>query len=85
MSGMEVLQELTKIGRTNMADYVRINDDGDPRIDWTDLPRDKMAAIQSVTIEEFTDGRSDKREVRRVKFTLVPKIPALELLGKHHG
>lgn len=85
MSGMEVLQELTKIGRSDMRHYMKVGPDGQPVLDWSDLSPEQTAVIQEVTVEEFTDGRSDKREVRRVKFKLVPKIPALELLGKHHG
>lgn len=85
MSGLEVLQELTKIGRSDMRHYMKVGIDGQPVLDWCDLSPEQTAVIQEVTVEEFTDGRSDKREVRRVKFKLVPKIPALELLGKHHG
>lgn len=85
MSGLEVLQELTKIGRSDMRHYMKVGTDGQPVLDWCDLSPEQTAVIQEVTVEEFTDGRSDKREVRRVKFKLVPKIPALELLGKHHG
>lgn len=85
MSQVEVLQELTKLGRANMQDFMRIGIDGQPVLDWSNLSREQAAAIQEVTVEEFVDGRSDKREVRRVKFKLAPKTNALELLGKHHG
>lgn len=85
MSQVEVLQELTKLGRANMQDFMRIGADGRPVLDWSNLSREQAAAIQEVTVEEFVDGRSDKREVRRVKFKLAPKTNALELLGKHHG
>lgn len=85
MSQVEVLQELTKLGRANMQDFMRIGEDGQPVLDWSNLSREQAAAIQEVTVEEFVDGRSDKREVRRVKFKLAPKTNALELLGKHHG
>lgn len=85
MSAREVLEELSKLGRSNMQDFMRIGDDGQPVLDWSNLSREQAAAIQEVTVEEFVDGRSDKREVRRVKFKLAPKTNALELLGKHHG
>jgi hypothetical protein len=44
MSAREVLQELTKIARSNMADYMRA-DGGDPVLDFSDLTRDQAAAL----------------------------------------
>lgn len=85
MSQIEVLQELSKLGRANMRHFMKVGTDGQPTLDWRDLTPEQTAAIQEVTVEEFVDGRSDKREVRRVKFKLAPKTNALELLGKHHG
>jgi phage terminase small subunit len=85
ISANEVLQELTKVGRVNMLDYMRIGPQGDPVLDFSRLTRDQAAGLIEVTVEDFLDGRGENaREVRRVRFKLASKIAALELLGKHH-
>ncbi|MBB5051134.1 phage terminase small subunit [Afipia massiliensis] len=53
----QVLEELAKIGFANMLDYSRVNEDGDPIIDLSELSRNQAAAIQQISIEEFTDGK----------------------------
>lgn len=84
MSAREVLEELSKLGRSNMLDYMR-NDCGDPRLDFSALSRDQAAALAEVTVEDFMDGRGDEaREVRRVKFKLHDKRAALNDLGRFH-
>jgi phage terminase small subunit len=80
-----VVRELRLIGFANMQDFMVPGHDGAPVLDFSNLTRDQAAALQEVTVEEFKDGRSDKREVRRTKFKLAAKKDALELLGKHLG
>lgn len=85
MKAGEVLERLTVLARSNMADYMRPGKHGEPVLDFSRLTREQTAALQEVTVEEFKDGRSDQREVRRIRFKLVEKRGPLELLGKHHG
>lgn len=85
MGRVEVLERLTELGRSNMQDFMRAGADGQPVLDFSQLTREQAAALKEVTVEEFIDGRSDKREVRRVRFRLHDKDKPLELLGKHHG
>jgi phage terminase small subunit len=86
MTGREVLEELSKLGRANMADYMQVGPGGDPVLNFANLTRDQAAALVEVTVEDFLDGRGeDAREVRRVKFRLADKRGALGLLGKHLG
>lgn len=80
-----VLGELAKLAFANMADYMKVGEDGQPTLNFKDLTRDQAAALVEITVEEFKDGRSDKREVRRVKFKLADKQKSLEALGKHLG
>lgn len=81
-----VLNELAKIGFSNMLDYVNVNDGGDPVPDFSKLTRDQAAAISEVTIEEYTEGRGDDAErVKRTKFKLSDKRAALVDMGRHLG
>ena len=80
-----ILAELAKIAFANMADYMKVGPDGAPRLNFKDLTRDQAAALVEITVEEFRDGRTDSREVRRVKFKLGDKKGALVDLGKHFG
>ncbi|PHR85950.1 MAG: terminase small subunit [Blastopirellula sp.] len=81
-----VLNELAKIGFSNMQDYIRISSEGEPYVDLSELTRDQAAAISEVTVEDFTDGRGDDaRDVRKVKFKLSDKRSALVDMGKHLG
>ncbi len=85
MSAQEVLEGLSELARANMQDYMRVGPDGDPVLDFSSLTRTQAAALQEVTVEDYTDGRGDDaRDVKRVKFKLSDKRGALELLGKHH-
>jgi phage terminase small subunit len=85
MAAREVLIELSKIGRANMADFVRAFACGDPVAAVDQLTPEQTAVLGEVTVEQFMDGHGDNaREVRRIKFKLIAKTPALELLGKHY-
>lgn len=82
----EVVDELAKIARFNIQDFIRINADGDPYVDFSGATRDQLAAIKSVSVEDFVDGRGDDaRDVKRVKFDVFDKKGALEALGRHLG
>jgi phage terminase small subunit len=86
MSATEVIEELSKLGRANMKDFMRIGANGDPVLDFSGLTREQAAALVKVTVEHFIDGRGDDaHEVRRLSFKLGDKRGALALLGKHHA
>lgn len=81
-----IVDELAKIGFSNMLDYMRAGPDGDPYLDFSGLTRDQAAALSEVTVEDFKDGRGeDARDVRRVKFKLHDKKGALVDLAKMLG
>jgi phage terminase small subunit len=81
-----IVNELAKIGFSNMADYMRVGGDGDPVLDFSGLDRDKSAALSEVTVDRYVEGGGDEaRDVKRVKFRLHDKRAALVDLGKHLG
>ncbi len=81
-----VLRELELLGFSNMQDYMRANEQGDPYLDFSGLTREQAAALAEVTVEDFRDGRGEEsRDVRRVKFKLSDKRAALVDIGKHLG
>jgi phage terminase small subunit len=81
-----VLEELAKIGFSNMLDYTAITSDGDPYVDLSKMSRDQAAAVQQIVVEDYKDGRGeDARDVRKVTFKLADKRAALVDIGKHLG
>ena len=78
-----VLREMARIAFADMGHYMKVGPDGQPVLDFSGLTAEQTAALQEVTVEEFSDGRSDKREVRRVKFKLADKSKNLENLARH--
>lgn len=85
MAAQEVLEELSKLARANMLNYMKVGGDGDPVLNFAGLTRDQAAGLIQVEVEDFKDGRGDDaRDVRKVRFRLGGKVQALELLGKHH-
>lgn len=86
ISKERVLGELAKLGFSNMLDYIRVTDDGDPIVDFSRLDRDTAAAVQEVVVDSYEEGRGeDARTVKRVRFKLAEKRGALVDLGKHLG
>jgi phage terminase small subunit len=78
----EVLEELTRIGLANMADYVGKDDIALP---VQKLTRDQAAAIQEYTVEHYVDGHGDDaKPVKKIKIKLADKRNALVDLGRHH-
>ncbi|MDB5600755.1 MAG: hypothetical protein JWN71_2799 [Xanthobacteraceae bacterium] len=81
-----ILEELARIGFSNMLDYVAIGQGGDANLDLTGLTRDAAAAISEIVVDTHNarDGK-DTVVVRRVRFKLLDKRAALVDLGKHLG
>lgn len=76
MDGTEVLEELSKIGRANITDYLKYTMlEGWPSISITDSDEVDGSPIQEVSIAK--DGT--------FKFKLYSKLDALEKLARHLG
>jgi phage terminase small subunit len=82
-----VLEELSRIAFSNMADYMEIDETGKPvGLDLRKLTRDQAACIQEIS-EDSTGGSGDgeRRLIIRRKFKLADKLKANELLCRHLG
>lgn len=86
MSAREVLEELSKVGRANVADHLRAFAYADNIVGALDqLTPEQTAALGEVTVEQYMEGSGeDARPVRRTKFRMHSKNEALKLLGQHH-
>ncbi len=84
LSAEKVLSELSKLGFSNIMDYIGTTSDGDAYIDLSELDREQATAIQEVTVDEYMEGKGkDARKVKRTRLKLVDKIRSLDLLGRH--
>ncbi|MPZ36666.1 MAG: hypothetical protein GEU95_01165 [Rhizobiales bacterium] len=86
MSAREVLEELSKLGRSSIKNCIVNGDDaGEVIASLSDMPDEVAATIQEMTVETYTEGRGDNaRGVKRVRLKLHSKTSALDLLGKHY-
>ena len=83
-----VLEELGRIGFSNMADYTKV----DPLTRTVSIYfpdpeasdfRARMAAVEEITQEEFMDGHGEGAErIRKTKFKLGNRKGALDTLAK---
>jgi phage terminase small subunit len=91
MSKLEIAKELSKIGRSNMLEYMTIDGDGVARVDLSGLDMRKAASIGQIEVEEFLtkapgdDPDAEPTQVRRIRFKLHDKIAALRDLAKLKG
>jgi phage terminase small subunit len=76
----QVLEELTKIGLSNMQNYVGARGQ---LLDVGQLTREHAAAIQEITVDTMGIGE-DAPGAQRVKLKLYDKRAALVELGRHH-
>lgn len=84
-----VLEELARIGFSNMGDYIGVTGNGEPYIDMSSMTREQASAIQEVTSEVYVDrvfdenGEEAFEKVKKTKFKLCDKKGSLKLLGDH--
>lgn len=81
ISKERVLQELALVAFANIADVMKINEEGDTVIDLENLPRQVSAALSEVSIS--TKGGKNKTRTAKVKMS--DKLSALTSIAKHLG
>lgn len=78
--------EFARMGFATMRDYLRVQADGSPVVDFSDLNDDQWAAIREVVVETYIEGRGeDAVPVKRVRFKLHDKQAALMNLARVMG
>ena len=86
ITSARVLEEIARMAFSNMEDYIGVNDGGSPYVDLSVVKgnRQKMAAIQEVTSETYTEREGDDFvPVKKTKIKLADKRANLDLLGKY--
>lgn len=79
---VRAVEELAKLGFANVQRFKDLAFTGDVE----DLDEDDAAALRSVTVEHYTDGKGDDaREVKRVKFEIHDKRGPLTDIIRHLG
>ncbi|MEQ8195321.1 MAG: terminase small subunit [Rhodospirillales bacterium] len=86
-----VIEELAALAFSDIGAFLTLLPGGDVALDWAGLPAGATRPIAEIVQDEYADrspggGRgADKRRIRRTRFKLHPKLPALEALAKHLG
>ena len=79
-------RELVPLAVSNLGDYIEFNQDNDPYFDLSKATRAQLAAVQSLQIESYADGKgAAAREVKKIKLQLHPKIHAAMGIARMFG
>ena len=73
-----IITEIAKVAGVNMADFVSIDNEGNPHIDLSGVKRRQLAAVSAVEGPLVEDGRVMKAP----KIRMHDKLKALDMLAK---
>ena len=73
-----IVREIAKVAGVNMADFVSIDDEGNPHIDLSGVKRRQLAAVGAVEGPIIEEGRV----VKAPKIRTHDKLKALDMLAK---
>ena len=80
-----IVSELASIAFSDLGDYFRL-DGKNASIDFSNLPIGATKALESITVDEYVEGRGDNAQnVRRIRVRLHDKRAALVDLAKTLG
>lgn len=82
-----VLKELEAMSFANIEDFISINSDGEPEVNFSKATREQLKAITSVASKRRTTRTrsGDVVEEKESKFSMADKYRGLELIMKHTG
>lgn len=81
-------KELSQLAFSNVADYTRLNEDGDLEVDFSGSTREQLSAVAGVKVRKrkIYDNKGNLvGEEHNSEFKLWDKLRATELLGRQHG
>ena len=82
----ELICEWLRLGYSNISDFVRCVDGEYIFKDFSEIGRDKLAAVESIQVTTTTQGSGKRaKKHQKVNFKLYSKLSALEQLGKIAG
>lgn len=85
VSAQRTLELIAQGAEANMADFIRITEDGGAIVDLSHVDFEQMGCIEEVTSEVYTEGREDDApEVKKVKIKLVSRHKYVEMLAKYY-
>lgn len=77
---------LRDLASTSMADFIRLDDDGQPLVDLSATTAAQRGAISEIQIDTFVEGSGESaRTVTRVKIKPYSRLDAIDKLAKHLG
>ena len=82
MSAEELLYRLTLIGRASVADYMQLDNAGQPTIAFDQASPAQMYALNECSVDDIETKRGSGK---RTKIKLTDRISALKLIGQQHG
>jgi phage terminase small subunit len=77
-----ILEELAKVAYGSIGDFIKFDTAGEPYFDLSEADAEQLAGLGELQIETYWD-KGEERPVKSMKLKLVPKLGALELLGKN--
>lgn len=82
-----VVKELHDMAFANIADFITIDEDGRPQVDFSTATREQLKSITSIVSKRktMTSRSGDVVTEDEARFGFADKYRGLELLGKHLG
>lgn len=83
-----ILGRLNEVLDGNIADFITVDEDGQPQMDFSKATRAQLAALSNFRVSETKQYDRNGRVVgvkRQSSFALLDKLRAAELLGKQSG